>query len=72
MILNNYFDITKPILESLFEEAKSHDGILDDIVFTQCCHEYNVDEEEIMDQMFNSEEYNFKRYSTGWTVKSIK
>lgn len=71
MILSNRFDITKPILENLFHEAQSNGGKLSDSTFTQCCNEYDADENDTMDRMMRCEEYEFKRYSTGWIVEKI-
>lgn len=73
MILNNKFDTSKPILETLFNETDKS-GHLSDYIFGQVCEEYGIkeeDEENIFNQMMNSEEYEFKRQSEGWSVEKI-
>lgn len=71
MILNNRFDISKPILENLFDDASSSNGKLSDIVFEDACVEYGMAEAVVMEMMSTSEQYEFKWYGDGWNVKAI-
>ena len=73
MILNNKYDTSKPILETLFNETDDN-GQLSDNTFSSILFEYGIkekDEDMIMEQMMASEEYEFKRYGEGWNVEKI-
>ncbi len=67
MILNNRFDTSKPILESLIDEVSTN-GELSDYAFSQACSEYNVEEDDVMELMLSSEKYEFSRTQRGWDV----
>lgn len=64
------WDTTLPILDTFHEEAEENDGILTDKVFEDVVEAYGADEEEVMEMMVNSNEYNFKRMlDKGWQVE---
>jgi len=60
------FDVTKPILDSLF--SATIDGDLDDQDFTTCCKEYDMEEDDVMWEMVNSTKYYYTRHDDGWYV----
>jgi Asp-tRNA(Asn)/Glu-tRNA(Gln) amidotransferase B subunit len=64
--LNNRFDTSKPFIEAMVEETNEQE--LPDSVFSQACEEFGLSEEEAMELMVNSDNYNFYRSSYGWNI----
>lgn len=67
IVLNNLFDTTKPFIEELVRVSEKDE--ITDHMFEQACAEYELDEDEAMEIMINSEEYEFIRLGNGWTFR---
>ena len=63
--LNNLFDISKPFLIALIDVCGFN---IPDYKFNTACEEFGIDEEEAMEKMMDSSEYEFIRLPEGWSV----
>lgn len=69
VILNNKFDTSKSFLDAIVDRCKDN---LPDYMFNTACEEFEIEEEEAMEMMLNSDNYDFIRMAEGWKIKIRK
>lgn len=64
--INNRFDTEIDFVESIMDEISGNE--LPDDMFSQACEEFGIGEEDAMELLVFSREYEFMRLATGWIV----
>ena len=68
-MLNNLFNTKNHFVDSLFDMCGNK---LTDRIFEQACSEYGISEDEGMEKLINSSEYEFTRNYDGWWDINIR
>lgn len=63
--LNNRFDTSKDFPKALVDECGD---TIPDYQFEQACGEFEIDEDEAMQMMVDSTDYEFERLGDGWVL----
>lgn len=67
--INNRFDTEIDFVESIMDQARGTRELTDSM-FEQACEEFGIEEDDAMQLLMDSKEYDFLRLAEGWNVIS--
>ena len=68
MSINNLFDTSKDFVTGIVNYVG--ETRLPDYLFSQACGEYEIDEDEAMQLLMDSSDYEFIRVDEGWIINA--